>query len=196
MVIISGTGRSGTKMIHALLKELGVSIGEHEQSPGIDGGVGGYRVIKKLTPVGNLNWKVFNQMRHPLEVIKSSYTSNNLMDYPELDLYRNKISKEYYLMKLWFKINSYLCEISEFSYTLEQLNSGTASKKLIEEFNIHCTEEVFMEALAKVKSDSNQNNTRKQSKRYGNHIDESFLRKLDSDLYDECLELYNKINTQ
>jgi len=39
--IISGTGRSGTTLIHSILKELGVNIGQHEISLGTQGGVGG-----------------------------------------------------------------------------------------------------------------------------------------------------------
>ena len=49
--IISGTGRSGTTLIHSVLKKLEVGIGQHEISLGSQGGVGGYRVIPSM--IGN-----------------------------------------------------------------------------------------------------------------------------------------------
>lgn len=194
MIIISGTGRSGTKLIHTVLSELGVDVGKHEISLGNDGGVGGYRVLNKMIHNTD-NIKIFNQLRNPVDVIKSSILSKNLIDYPELDIYRNKYpSVELYLMNLWLNINTYLCDISEFNYTLEQLNDGKVTNKLIESLNIKCDSFEFNNKLVNTKLDSNKNNTRVNSNKYGNHITEEFLMKLDSNTYIKRMELYNKIN--
>jgi hypothetical protein len=194
MTIISGTGRSGTKLIHAVLSQLGASVGFHEIETGKDGGVGGYRVLNRLIP-DSIDYKIFNQVRHPLEVVRSSFSSKNMIDYPELNaIYKEYSCNEEYLMNLWLKINSNLCSRSHLSYTLEQLNNGAVTSKLIEAFNLNCSEADFNNEILKVKADSIKNNTRKNSKGYGSHVTENLLREIDSEVYEECLLLYDKIN--
>lgn len=194
MIIISGTGRSGTKLIHTLLTELGASLGTHEIDCGRDGGVGGYRVLKNM--IKGIDYTIFNQVRHPLDVVKSSYSSKNIKDYPELNIIYSKYSsKEEYLMNSWLHMNLHLYEISTFSYTLEQLNNGLCTDRLIQSFNLRCSNEEFNSTLSKLKNDKLKNNTRKHISQYGSHITEQLLNKIDHITFSNCISLYNKINS-
>ena len=126
-MIITGTGRSGTKYIHSVLTSLGLDMGIHEKSPGKHGGVGGYRVLTNIWT--GLNGPIFTQIRHPLDTVRSSLGSTNLIDYPELNLYRKNHSEVGYLIRAWLFMNKKLAGMSDLVYTLDDLNDGLVSKE-------------------------------------------------------------------
>lgn len=143
--LISGTGRSGTTLIHSVLESLGVDIGRHEISMGNAGGVGGYRVIPNMT-CGE-EYGMIVQIRDPIETINSVLKSSP-SDFPELGLYKKDYADlEVYVLNAWYKIHTKLIEKSVLVYTLENLNNGDVTEQLIDLYDIKCTPENFNNRL-------------------------------------------------
>ena len=106
--IITGTGRSGTTLIHKILSELGADVGVHELHCGKDGAVGGYRVLNNF----NTPYNIITQMRHPLDTINSVLKSST-SNFPELGLFKKDYpTLELYTLKVWNKIHMVLLEKS------------------------------------------------------------------------------------
>lgn len=185
--IISGTGRSGTTLIHSVLKELGVSIGQHEISLGEQGGVGGYRVIPNMTKK-NDNYKIIMQVRDPVETINSILKSSP-SDFPNLGLYK----KDYeditlYTLNVWYKIHIKLMETSILNYTLNNLNKGEVTDRLIALFDIKCSPNKFNTQIKQ------SLNTSARNKREGGpNLSLNDLKDLDPSLFNKVYELYNNV---
>lgn len=184
--IITGTGRSGTTLIHRTLTLEGSDVGQHELSCGVDGGVGGYSVLSNFT----LPYKLITQIRNPIDTINSVLNWNGPRNFPDFNLYvKDYLSKELYILNVWYTLHTYLIPKSILSYTLDNLNKGEVSKNLIDLYNLNTTEEKFNSTLQSVKS------TRfKNTKKGNNKITEQILISQDSELYYNSIKLYNKIN--
>ncbi len=134
--LITGTGRSGTTLIHSVLTDLGLDMGKHEKCMGKHGGVGGYRVIPDLVR-NNSNYEIVIQAREPLETVTSILKSSP-SDFPDLNLYKKDYKNiELYTLKAWYEIHNILYKKSIFTYTLQDLNEGKASSSLISLFNLN-----------------------------------------------------------
>ncbi len=185
--IISGTGRSGTTLIHSILKELGVNIGQHEISLGTQGGVGGYRVISTMAQPTD-TYKIIMQIREPTETVNSILKSSP-SDFPQLGLYKNDYNDiSLYTLNVWYTIHMKLMESSILNYTLNNLNNGEVTKKLIKLFNIDSTEMEFNNQVLK----SYQSNSRNQ-RIGGPNLSVIDLENKDPILFKKAYNLYNKI---
>lgn len=185
--IISGTGRSGTKLIHSALRDLGVSIGQHEISLGDKGGVGGYRVISKMSKNEN-DYKIIVQMREPLSTVNSILKSTP-SDFFDLGLIKkdfNDIAK--YTLHVWFKIYSTLLNNCVLSYTLDHLNNGKVSEELIELFNINCSKEDFDNQVKKSYNTGSRN-----ARQGGPNLSLDQLQEKDPIMFNQAYNLYNSI---
>tara|TARA_B100001094_G_C18196268_1_gene811354 strand:+ start:17809 stop:18387 length:579 start_codon:yes stop_codon:yes gene_type:complete len=185
--IISGTGRSGTKLIHSVLRDLGVSIGRHEISLGDKGGVGGYRVIPKMSKNKN-DYKIIVQMREPLLTVNSILKSTP-SDFFDLGLIKkdfNDITK--YTLHVWFKIYSTLLNDCVLSYTLDHLNDGKVSKELIKLFNINCSKEDFDKQVKESYNAGSRN-----ARQGGPNLSLDQLQEKDPIMFNQAYSLYNSI---
>ena len=185
--IISGTGRSGTTLIHSVLKELGISIGQHEISLGEQGGVGGYRVIPNMTKNDD-NYKIIMQVRDPVDTINSILKSSP-SDFPNLGLYKKDYEDiSLYTLNVWYKIHIKLMESSILNYTLNNLNNGEVTEKLINIFNINYSEQEFNTQIKESFKSKSRN-----SRRGGKNLLPNDLEKKDPNLFNKAYKLYNKI---
>lgn len=183
--IITGTGRSGTTLIHRTLTLEGADVGQHELSCGVDGGVGGYSVLPNFSPP----YKLITQIRNPIDTI-NSVLKWNPHNFPDFNLYiKDYPTKELYVLNVWYTLHTYLISKSILSYTLDNLNKGEVSKNLIDLYNLNTTEEKFNSTLQSLKS-TKFRNARSQI----SNITEQILISQDSKLYYDSIKLFNKIN--
>lgn len=185
--IISGTGRSGTTLIHSVLQRLGVSIGQHEISLGEQGGVGGYRVIPNMTKK-NDNYRIIMQVRDPVETVNSILKSSP-SDFPDLGLYKKDYGDiSLYTLNVWYRVHIKLMENSVLNYTLNNLNNGEVTEKLINLFNINHSEMEFNNQIKESFKGKNRN-----YRKGGPNLSLKDLEKKDSNLLNKVYEIYNKI---
>lgn len=182
-MVISGTGRSGTKYIHSVLTSLGLDMGIHEKSRGKDGFVGGYRVLSNSGSIRPN--KLILQIRNPIKTIASSLGSKNLIDYPEFGLTRRSNDELTYIIKCYYHMNLWIHKKSVFSYTLEDLNELRVTDKLIRLFNLECSEKEFNRALKDNLTGEKMNVRTKRSLPILNVEQGHYM--------DSCLKLYNSI---
>ena len=185
--IISGTGRSGTTLIHSVLKKLEVGIGQHERSLGSQGGVGGYRVMSRM--IGNSkDVNIITQIREPLQTINSILKSSP-SDFPDLGLYKRDFSNIHlYTLNVWYEIHLKLMENSILNYTLNNLNNGEVTDKLISLFNIKCSPNDFDTHIKQ------SLNTSARNKRGGGpNLSLNDLKNLNPSLFNKVYELYNNV---
>jgi len=183
--IITGTGRSGTTLIHKVLTELGADVGTHEKCCGKDGAVGGYGVLKNFIKP----YEIITQMRHPLDTVNSVLASSP-SDFPELGLIKTDYSTiELYTLQVWNTLHTILLKQSKYAYTLENLNNGEAADMLIQVFKIDTTPETFNQTVINISKTKARNSRPRRS-----IITAESLISQNKSLYYNSLEMYNTLN--
>lgn len=183
--VVTGTGRSGTTLIHRVLTLAGADVGVHELYCGRDGAVGGFRVLANFKKP----YQLITQVRDPIGTI-NSVLATTPSDFPVLGLYKENFDTlELYTLTVWNRMHKYLIENSVMVYTLENLNKGEVTKELIELYNLEITPEQF-DKLVQTVLQTGARNTRSRSI----NITEESLISQDKLLYYDSVELYNKIN--
>lgn len=183
--VITGTGRSGTTLIHKVLTLAGADVGRHELHCGKDGAVGGFHVLVNFKEP----YQLVTQVRDPLGTINSVLTTAP-SDFPDLGLYKKDFGTlELYTLAVWNKMHRYLIDNSVMVYTLENLNKGEVTEKLIELYDLEVTPEHFNKLIQTVLQTKSRNTRPRRV-----NITEEILISQDKSLYYDSVQLYNKIN--